>query len=146
MNAPHAPRVTAALALATVLAACGNDAAEPPEATLDRPVLIVQLKAEPAHAMGISVSDVLDRVAPALDEDEQLPAVKVALVGVQDALLARNPVELVLAVVAFRRSFDTYVLTREDGTVHPDIGVVRLLLEDVSKLAVNPPLDTLKVK
>jgi hypothetical protein len=151
MNAPHPQRLPVALALVTMLAACGRDAAEPPDSMqLESGASITQgnlaIQAAAANTMGIGVSDVLERVLPALDDAEALSAVIDALSDVSEALLTRSPVQLSVATEAFHRSFDSYVLNREDGAVHPDVAVVRLLLEDVSKFALNPPLDTLKVK
>jgi hypothetical protein len=153
MNAPQAQRLPVALALVAMLAACGKDAAEPPDNSivqLEAGASITQgnlsIQAEAANTLGIAVSDVLERVVPALDNSEQLSAVIDALGNVREALLTRSPVHLSVATEAFRRSFDNYALDRLDGAIHPDIAVVRLLLEDVSKFALNPPLDTLKVK
>jgi hypothetical protein len=142
MSSPFKLRAPAMLVLALSLAAC-TDPLEP-GIRAGRPALAVLLRAGTASDLQVCVTDVLERITPVLEQSDDLNKVRDALLDVSSALEKRHPPQLLGASRTLNDALDKYMSADEARGLDPDAAVLRLLSEDVEKVALYPPLDTLR--
>jgi hypothetical protein len=140
MGPPSALRATAVLALALSLAGCG-DAIAPPHIPISPAVV---LNAETAVNLRVCIDDAVDRIMPALGTPDELTGIASSLTQVNSALDSRGTVQLSKSVEAYKQALDAFFATRPELAFDPDAEVLRLLMVDLTAVAANPPLDTLR--
>ncbi len=145
MASPHPARTLVVLALAVTLGACSEQTTDP---TLVKPRQppVVLLKAEVASRLLVGVTDLIERVIPSLDEPAQRSPLTDALSSLAAVLTTRELAELRPASERLSAAFEVYAAAKENSLIDPDLASVRLLVDQVLYISMNPPLDTLNTK
>jgi hypothetical protein len=138
-------------ALGLGLSACSESTTEPQiESQIDPHVdqlsAVELLRATTATDLSIGASDVLQRILPAISDSTALTALRNSVISVDGALTSRSLKELTLSTDRLKSAFDHYTNINEGFMFDPDLGAVRVLLDQLLYVTANPPLDTLQTK
>jgi len=134
-------------ALVLVLTACSESATGPQiDRQVDQQTAVVLLRATTAADLTIGASDVLDRILPAVSDSTSLSALRNSVISLDGPLTSRSLKELTASTERLKNAFDHFTNVNE-GVIHdPDLGAVRVLLDQLLYITANPPLDTLQAK
>ncbi len=142
MGPPTQLRASALLVLALTTSACGDAAA--PVIPIDRPTASVLLETSIALNLQVCVADALERIAPALGSSNDVSKITNALALISVALGVREPALFTVSARSFHSALDEFFEARPERVADPEAAVLRLLLDDLEAVALNPPLDTLR--
>jgi hypothetical protein len=138
-------------ALGLGLSACRESATGPQidpqiDPQVDQQLAVMLLRATTAADLSIGASDVLQRILPAISDSTALTSLMNSVIAVDDALTSRSLKELTLSTDRLKNTFDHYANVNEGFMYDPDLGAVRVLLDQLLYVTANPPLDTLQTK
>jgi hypothetical protein len=142
MSSPFPVRVSVLLILVLGAAACGDAIA--PALVRNQPQPTVLLRAGTATDLELCVADVLERIAPALEQSKELDDVIASLNSVVTALQSRQTQLLDKSSRTYKQAIDKYFGAQEGRAFDPDAVVLRLLSEDLEAVSLFPPLDTIR--
>ena len=147
MARSHLKRWLAMAALGLGLSACSESATEPQiERQVDQQAAVMLLRAATASDLSIASSDVLERIVPAISDSTALTALRNSLISLDDALTSRSLKDLTLSADRLKNAFELYTNVNEGFMYDPDLGAVRVLLDQLLYVTANPPIDTLQAK
>ena len=147
MARSHLKRWLAMAALGLGLSACSESATGPQiDPQVDQQLAVILLGATTAADLSIGASDVLQRILPAISDSTALTSLRNSVISVDDALTSRSLKELTLSVDRLKNAFDHYTNVNDGFMYDPDLGAVRVLLDQLLYVTANPPLDTLQTK
>ena len=147
MARSHLKRWLAMAALGLGLSACSESATEPQiDRQVDQQAADLLLAATTAADLAIGASDVLDRIMPAMSDSTALTALRNSVMSLDGALTSRSLKELTLSTDRLKNAFEHYTNINEGFMNDPDLGAVRVLLDQLLYVTANPPIDTLQAK
>ena len=147
MARSHLKRWLAMAALGLGLSACSESPTEPQiDRQVDQQPAVTLLRATTAADLTIGMSDVLERILPAMSDSTALSALRNSVFSLDGALTSRSLKELTLSTDRLKNAFEHYTNVNEDFIYDPDLGAVRVLLDQLLYITANPPLDTLETK
>lgn len=147
MARSHLMRWLAMAALGLGLSACSESPTEPQiERQVDQQTAVMLLRAATATDLAIAASDVLERIVPAISDSTALTSLRNSLISLDDALASRSVKDLTLSTDRLKNAFEHYTNVNEGFMYDPDLGAVRVLLDQLLYITANPPIDTLQAK
>jgi hypothetical protein len=142
-----AARFMAMAALGLGLSACSESATGPQiDRQVDQQPEVMLLRATTAADLSIGASDVLQRLLPAISDSTAITALRNSVISLDGALTSRSLKELTLSTDRLKTAFDHYTNINEGIMNDPDLGAVRVLLDQLLYVTANPPVDTLQTK
>ena len=134
-------------ALGLGLSACNESATGPQiDPQVDQQAAIMLLRATTAADLSIGANDVLQRILPAISDSTALSALRNSVISLDDALTSRSLKDLTLSADRLKNAFEHYTNVNEGFMYDPDLGAVRVLLDQLLYVTANPPIDTLQAK